>query len=435
MALKKFGDRVREVTDTQGSSEYHLNGTSDPLERTFVVGVGDGEYCDYCCEGLDDWEIGYGKITADPGGQGYDTLTREVIYASSNNNEHVAWGAGDKTIFNTATARALDHIAGFVINKSEISFNRKKFVATAGQTDFEFIYLRGSIEVRLNGLVLTEDQVVASDGENFSIAACSDGDVVEAMAIGQYSTTHSEITTPVPTGQVFKSGIYINNVWRNLSGPVDGIASNCTRTTSKSGVDGDSVLFDGTSSHVDFIDLGLDHSSPFTIAFWYTTASSLADGTILSNQSVDDSDGYLHIRTTAAGLLEVALLDSSGTEQSVSTPISASTEYHIAVTYDGTSLTLWADGTKGTPLATSAKTTTVTNDLCLGYRLYPSASAYCAGVLCGINVYATALSDSQIEDIYSEPDEPDVTTLGAIVVPGGSVATNEDIIAMVIALG
>jgi hypothetical protein len=45
------------------------------------------------------------------------------------------------------------------------------------------------------------------------------------------------------------------------------------------------------------------------------------------------------------------------------------------------------------------------------------------------------LLDAEIALIYSEPNAPDTTTLDAIVVPGGSVATQEDIIAMVIALG
>jgi len=435
MALKKYGDRVREITDTQGSVTYHLNGTSDPLERTFVDGIGDGEYCDYCCEGLDDWEVGYGKITIDPGGDGYDTLTREIIYDSSNNGLHVAWGAGSKTIFNTPTARALDHIAGFVINKSEVSFNRKKFVATAAQDTFEFTYIRGSLEVRHNGLVLTEDQYTATDGMFFILGTpCSVDDVVEAMAIGQYTTTHSEMSTPVPTGQLIKSGMFFNSVWRNDSGSDDGIAITCTRETSKQGVAGDAVLFNGTSSHVDYIELGLDHATPFTIAFWMTTPAALADSTVLSNQSGADTDGYLQMRTTAAGLLEVAVLDGAGTEQTVSTSVVAATEYHIAAVYNGADLTLWVDGVKGTPLTVAIKTTTPENDLSLGCKLLPTISSYFGGSLVGVNLYERALSDSEVAEVYSEPDAPDTTTLGAIVVPGGSVATNEDIIAMVIAL-
>lgn len=435
MSVLKFGDRVREVTDTEGSVDYHLNGTTDPLERTFVEGIGSGERCYYCCESLDDWEIGYGLITVDPGGQGYDTLTREVILSSSNNDLAVPWSAGNKTIFNTATAASLDHIAGFQINESKISFNRKRFLASSGQTDFEFSYLVGSLEVRKNGLVLTESEVTAQDGENFTISACVDTDIIEAVSVGQYSTTHNEAATPVPTGQIFKSGMFFNDVLRNDSGSLDGIATSCIRATSKESVSGDAVALNGTSSHIDLLDLGFVHSAASSVAFWLTTATTLADATVFSNQSVDNADGYLHIRTTAAGNLEVAVLDGSSVEQTITFAISVSTEYHVVVIYDGTDLNLWVDGVKGTPLTTTVKTTTPTNDACFGCQLLPTPSSFFEGKIVGINIYDFALSDAEVALVYSEPDEPDVTTLEAVVVPGGSVATNEDIIAMVIALG
>jgi hypothetical protein len=431
MALLKYGDRVRESTATEGSADYILEGVLDVLENSFVGEIGAGNWCYYCCEGLDDWEIGYGQLSASP-----NTLTRDTIFASSNNNLKVPWGVGTRTIFNTATAQALDHIAGFAINESSISFNRTKFVAIDAQDTFEFIYLRGSLEIRVDGLVLTEDQYSATDGLWFILnTPCTVGQVVEAMSIGQYTTTHTDLSTTVPTGQIFKSGIFLNDVWRNESGSADAIATNCLRASSVSGIDGDAVNLNGTDSTITLTDFGLDHSTDFTISLWMKTSSTLADAVLLSNQSTDDADGYLLVRTTAAGNLEVAILDGSVVEQTITYAIAIDSSYHVAITYDGTDLNLWVDGVEGTPLTTTVKTTTVTNDLAIGGRLYPTPSEYCEGTVYGINIYDSCLLDAEIALIYSEPNAPDTTTLDAIVVPGGSVATQEDIIAMVIALG
>lgn len=430
MALLKYGDRVREATATEGSSDYVLNGTTDPLERTFITGIGAGEWCYYCCEGLDDWEIGYGQLSASP-----DTLTRDTILASSNNGLKVPWGAGTKTIFNTATAAALDHIAGFVINDSNISFNRAKKIGIAAQATYDHIYLRGSLEVYVDGALIAETEYSAVDGATVVFnTPMAGGEVIEFIAVGQYTSTVTQYDTPVPTGQLFKSGMFFNNVWRNEAGSSDAIATACTRIANVSGIDGDVLHFNGTSSSVDLTDFGLDHSSNFTAALWIRTASVLADSTLLSNQSVDDTDGYFHIRTTAAGNLVVAVLDASSAEQTITKSIAINTTYHIVVTYNGADLTLWVDGVEETPLTTTVKTTTPTNDLRIGGRLYPTPSEYCEASVYGVNIYDSLLTDTEIADIYSEPNGPNTSDIPAITVPGGSVATNDDIIAMVIAL-
>ena len=85
-------------------------------------------------------------------------------------------------------------------------------------------------------------------------------------------------------------------------------------------------------------------------------------------------------------------------------------------------------------VTTTIKTTTPTNDLGLGYKVNGVAD-FCEGYVAGINLYDSSLSDTEIAAIFSEPDGPNTSDIPAIVVPGGSVATQEDIIAMVIALG
>jgi hypothetical protein len=430
MALLKYGDRVREATTTEGSSDYVLEGTTEPLERTFVEGIGDGEWCYYCCEGLDNWEIGYGQIIVGTS----TTLTRDTILASSNNDLKVPWAAGSKTIFNTATAAALDHIAGFVINQGNVTFNRGYQIATEGQTTFDHIYIRGSLEVYVDGKLVAESEYSAVDGATVVFnTGLTAGQQVEFIAIGQYTTTHTEPDTPVPTGQTFKSDMFFNDVWRNASGYQDAVCVDCLRWK-KDGVAGDGVQLNGTSSKVTLTDFGLDHSAPFTLTFWMETADTLADGVFLSNQSGLDTDGYLHMKLTATGNLVVAVLDDTDTEQTITKAIYASTEYHVALRYDGTDLNLVVNGVAETPLTASIKTTTPTNNLALGYKIN-GESDFCVLNLAGINIYASSLSDTSLTDIYSEPNEPNITDLSAVVVPGSSVATNADIVAMVIALG
>ncbi len=94
--------RVRETTSTTGTGTYSLAGAAAGF-RTFVAGVGSGNQCWYCCQDDDDFEMGYGTVTAGSP----DTLTRDFIEASSNGGAAQNWGAGTRNIFVTFPSTGL----------------------------------------------------------------------------------------------------------------------------------------------------------------------------------------------------------------------------------------------------------------------------------------------------------------------------------------
>lgn len=94
-------DRVKETTTTTGLGTYSLAGAAAGF-RTFVAGVGTANQCHYVVENGTDWEVGIGTVTdAAP-----DTLSRDVILASSNAGAAVNWGAGTKNVFCAGLASA-----------------------------------------------------------------------------------------------------------------------------------------------------------------------------------------------------------------------------------------------------------------------------------------------------------------------------------------
>tara|TARA_R110000851_G_scaffold66465_1_gene150318 strand:- start:411 stop:824 length:414 start_codon:yes stop_codon:yes gene_type:complete len=99
-----FADRVKESTITEGSSGIvDLLGSTSGFV-TFADGVGVGGVCYYSMsqqvEG--EWEVGVGTV-------GSDTITRDLVLASSNNGALVNFSAGVKDIFVTIPAEYLNN--------------------------------------------------------------------------------------------------------------------------------------------------------------------------------------------------------------------------------------------------------------------------------------------------------------------------------------
>ena len=102
MATTVF-DRVWETTTTTGTGTVTLLGAKTGFV-TFSI-VGDGNLCFYCITNGTDWEVGQGTYTVSG-----TTLSRTTIYASTNANAAVNFGAGTKDVFLTAPAILLNKI-------------------------------------------------------------------------------------------------------------------------------------------------------------------------------------------------------------------------------------------------------------------------------------------------------------------------------------
>jgi hypothetical protein len=104
MALIK-SDRVKETSTSTGNGTFSLAGAATGY-RTFasVCVVGDTFFYGISNQTSGEWETGLGTYSAT------NTLTRTTVHASSNSGAIVTFGAGNKEVFLTASARYLERI-------------------------------------------------------------------------------------------------------------------------------------------------------------------------------------------------------------------------------------------------------------------------------------------------------------------------------------
>jgi hypothetical protein len=95
-----LADRVLETSTTTGSGTISLAGASVGFQG-FSTGVGDGNqtYYTIALEGGSEWEVGIGAYTSVG-----DTLSRDVVLASSDSGNKVTFSAGVKQVFVTYPA-------------------------------------------------------------------------------------------------------------------------------------------------------------------------------------------------------------------------------------------------------------------------------------------------------------------------------------------
>ena len=92
-----LANRVLETTTTTGTGAITLAGTSTGFQS--FAAVGNGNVTFYTITNDTDWEVGSGTyFSSGP------TLTRDAVLESSNNNQKVDWGAGEKQVFVTYPA-------------------------------------------------------------------------------------------------------------------------------------------------------------------------------------------------------------------------------------------------------------------------------------------------------------------------------------------
>ena len=92
-----LADRVKETTATTGTATYTLAGAVNGFES--FASIGDGNTTYYACTLGSDFEVGIGTYTSSG-----TTLGRTTILQSTNNDNAVNWGSGEKIIFCTQPA-------------------------------------------------------------------------------------------------------------------------------------------------------------------------------------------------------------------------------------------------------------------------------------------------------------------------------------------
>jgi hypothetical protein len=187
-------DRVQETTATTGTGTYNLAGAKSGFAS--FSGVGDGNTTYYACSDGTDFEVGLGTYTASG-----STLARTTILSSSNSNNAVNWGAGDKDIFVTLPSAksvledASNNVTtGGTVNGRNLSTDGTKLdgieaSATADQTDAEIktAYENNSdtnaftdaLQTKLNGVAASANAYVHPNHSG-EVTSTADGATVVA---------------------------------------------------------------------------------------------------------------------------------------------------------------------------------------------------------------------------------------------------------------
>lgn len=101
----QFFDRVQQTTATTGTGTYTLSASAADGFVAISSRYADGAEVPYCCTDDTDFEVGVGTYTASG-----NTLSRDTILASSNSGAAVSWGSGDKKLFVTLPAAAVNRM-------------------------------------------------------------------------------------------------------------------------------------------------------------------------------------------------------------------------------------------------------------------------------------------------------------------------------------
>ena len=89
-------DRVKESSVSTGTGAFVLDGAVGPFQTFSTIGNGNQTYYAIVGQTTTEWEVGIGTYTTST-----DSISRDVILASSNSNTIVTFSAGTKDVFIT----------------------------------------------------------------------------------------------------------------------------------------------------------------------------------------------------------------------------------------------------------------------------------------------------------------------------------------------
>lgn len=191
------------------------------------------------------------------------------------------------------------------------------------------------------------------------------------------------------------------------------------------------ALFNGTTGN---ISLGDNYDFAGTVPFTLEAIIRVGTGGIGAARNIlnktDGVDGW-NFAINATGQLVASRRGGGADTLTGTTVLVEGTEYHVAVTYDSTTLRLYVNGVLEASLASSRSQNNTALTLRMGANS-AAAAAFWSGVLDEVAIYATALAETRIVAHYlaslSQADFPDwqtgVTIVGAnVTIPINIVAS------------
>lgn len=165
-------------------------------------------------------------------------------------------------------------------------------------------------------------------------------------------------------------------------------------------------------------------NSPRTLVLWFKTPRNLSSETESALfQYGSDADSQMFGLITSANAPGRLYFFGYNSDVAGNTPLAPETWYHAAVTYDGTTVTLYLNGQPDGSRSVELNTTLNANGVTIGYR---PGSARWLGQLDEVMLFDRALAPEEIAAIYAagnsgvcQPSRPDLTISqqnGAVIV-------------------
>lgn len=183
-------------------------------------------------------------------------------------------------------------------------------------------------------------------------------------------------------------------------------------TWSASGKFGAAISFDGVDDFVNIADANsLDLTNGMTLEAWvnasnltgYKTAICKENGTTNLAYALSPNNGATN---TSNQRPNSRIRIGSNTRTVTGTSkLSLNTWTHLAITYDGTTMRLYVNGTQTSTLATTGSITATTNPLRIGGTT--ALGQYFTGLIDEVRVYNRALAASEIQTDMNTPIAPD----------------------------
>jgi len=212
------------------------------------------------------------------------------------------------------------------------------------------------------------------------------------------------------------SGNYSGSEGANIVYAYDGTESNIEY---RFGRFGQAAVFNGSSSYID-TGFSLYNKSVICLSTWINVND--LSSTQMFFGSTCSSGCSFGGQVNTNGTIRFRITDGTERNATTSNTISAGQWYHVVCvwdkTIDGGELKIYIDGTEASYSTQQSQTNNTTENVSL--RLGRAASTYFNGSIDQVRIYSTALTSSQVNELYNEKPEVDTSNFKAVLYDGNS---------------
>jgi len=325
-----------------------------------------------------------------------------IQYASGSNSNGVAWTISNASNWN--------HIAGtFTSSSSTLYVNGvQKAESMSNWVNAEsvpYIGNRNALDGYFDGEI---DQVRIYN------TALDSTDVSNLYA----ETVSDTSTLSFPSGKTAIATYQLDGNSTDLSGNYNGTDTNITYAYdgTESNIEyrfgrfGQAAVFNGSSSGINLNSVNL--GTTYTISAWFNWdgVDNNQNSTIVG--SSDENPSIIHNKYSTLNSISY---DYSGGAQVLLSNIDANTWYHVAIVQNGTSFEGFINGISVVTATTPTLTATIEG---IGYD--PNQSRWFSGKIDQVRMYSSALTSSQVTELYNEKPEVDTSNFKAVLYNGTS---------------